>query len=346
MTFERTLETVEASVAEQAAAWIVRLTVDDAAERRDARAGFEHWKQQDPRHADAAARMEGFVERVQRLCEGGDAQRRPARAALAAAFGAERKRGRGRRAGLTLLLVMALALPLWLASQVVPLDAAWADLRTSAGEWQTHTLDDGTRITLNGSSAVKLRFDAQARRVELLRGDILVDVAHDATRPFLVNTRHGSLRALGTRFVVSRAPEATVLTMLESSVSAQAVVDPGLARRVDAGQRVRIDAQGIGPLESIDVRSVSEAWRAHQLVVQGQSLPEVLDTLARHRRGYLLYDRARLAHIRVSAVLPLDDTDRVLELLVAGFPELEIRKHHRWLVRVDLRADAGGGAKE
>ena len=52
---------------------------------------------------------------VQRLREGGDPRQRPARAALAAVFGAERKRGRGKRVGLSLLLVMALALPLWLA---------------------------------------------------------------------------------------------------------------------------------------------------------------------------------------------------------------------------------------
>ena len=96
-----------------------------------------------------------------------------------------------------------------------------ADLRTATGRWETRTLADGTRITQGSASAVNLRYDERRRVIELVRGEILMDVAPDAARPFLVETVHGSIQALGTRFVVDHQAGATVLSMIESRVSVQ-----------------------------------------------------------------------------------------------------------------------------
>ena len=134
-------------------------------------------------------------------------------------------------------------------------------------------------------------------------------------------------RALGTRFTVRRDGASTLLSMLESTVSAQVPQHP--ASIVQAGQRTRITRDGVGPLTAIDAASVQEAWRAHRLVVDDQPLAEVLDELTRHRPGQLHYDRAQIAGIRVAAVLPLDDTDKALQLLIDNFPQLRIRK--AWL---------------
>ena len=217
-----------------------------------------------------------------------------------------------------------------------------ADLRSPTGQWQTHTLADGSRLTLGSNSAVNLHFSAGERHVELLRGDILVDVAKDAQRPFIVDSGHAAIRALGTRFTVRRDGGATLLNMLESTVSAQVPRHP--ASIVQAGQRARITRDGVGTLTAIDAASVQEAWRAHQLVVDDLPLAEVLDELARHRPGQLHYDRAQIAGIRVAAVLPLDDTDKALQLLIDNFPQLRIRMLTRYLVMVD--APASGAAKK
>jgi transmembrane sensor len=43
----------------------------------------------------------------------------------------------------------------------------------------------------------------KVRRIELLKGEVLITTAKDsALRPFIVQTRHGTARALGTRFSV------------------------------------------------------------------------------------------------------------------------------------------------
>lgn len=317
-------------IAEQAAHWVVLLSADDAAERNAARAGFAAWKAADPLHAMAAEGMESLLGQVQsvRTPAGGDA--RPARAALAAAM--PRRRRMTRLAGASAaVLVMAAAL---LAAQ----GPAYllADLRSPAGQWRTQTLADGSRLVLAGGSAVNVRFAAGARHLELVRGEILVDVAKDAQRPFIVDSNSAALRALGTRFTVRKEHDATILSMIESKVSVQVPLhDPAV---VQAGQRARITADGVGQLQAIDAASLQEAWRRHQLVVDDQPLSEVLDELARHRPGQLHYDRAQIAGIRVAAVLPLDDTNKALQLLVDNFPQLRVRMLTRYLVLVDAPA--------
>ncbi|MDR7375817.1 ferric-dicitrate binding protein FerR (iron transport regulator) [Rhodoferax ferrireducens] len=170
----------------------------------------------------------------------------------------------------------------------------------------------------------------------LLQGEILVEVAPDAQRPFVVETAQGRIRALGTRFSVESQPDSTLLTMLESSVWVQTAAQTGNeGTAIEAGQRVRIRADGLGPAEAVDVRSVQDAWKFHQLVARDQPLPEVLDALNRHRPGRIVYDRAQLQDIRMLAVLPLDDTDRALQLLTDSLPALRVRRLTPYLVLVD-----------
>lgn len=316
------------TIAEQAAHWIVQLSADDEHVRASARAGFAAWKAQDPLHAKAAVGMESLLGQVHavRGPSGGDV--RPARAALAAIAP---KRRRHLAAGVAAaMLVMAVAAGLAASDRPAYL---LADLRSPTGQWRTHTLADGSHLTLGSDTAVNLRFTNGERHLQLVRGEILVDVAKDARRPFIVDSRHAALRALGTRFTVRQQDEATILSMLESKVAVQLPHHADTV--VAAGQRARITADGAGALETFDAASLQDAWRAHQLVVDDRPLPEVLDELARHRPGQLRYDRAQLAHIRVAAVLPLDDTDQALQLLLDNFPQLRVRMLTRYLVMVD-----------
>ncbi|MCY1286409.1 Protein FecR [compost metagenome] len=313
-----------AALLEQAAEWLVRL---DAEPQRQAE--FDAWRHGDPQREAAVRSLQGVLQRFQTLPAA------PARAALGAADKLERRRSLKRAAGST-LLAFALLLPLGLFLHGNPPGYLLADLRSDTGRWISQQLEDGSRLTLSGHSAVDLQFDAQRRTVHLVQGDILVEVAADASRPFVVETEHGSIRALGTRFVVERRDDATWLTMLESKVEVRAAAD-GSTRQVSAGQRLRLDARGLGRSEPIDAGAFEQAWRQHQLVVQDRPLPEVLAELARQRAGHLDFDTATLAHLRVSAVLPLDDPDRALRLLSRSFP-IEVERFTPWLTRVRLHA--------
>lgn len=326
------------SLAAQAAHWIVQLSSDDGDTRQRAREALDAWKRADPRHAAAAQSMERLLGQVHAVRDSGTSG--ASQAALASVLGKPAKRSRVKHYAAGLALACTLAVPAWLALQAYPPAYLMADVRAGAGQWKTQTLSDGTRITLNSDSAVNLRFDASRRAIELLQGEILVDVAKDAARPFLIETRDGSMRAVGTRFVVSREATSTVLSVLESKVSVQ-TADQRQAKSeaftlVEAGQSVRIRPDNVGPVTPVDVRSIDDAWAQHRLFADDRPLAEVLDTLGRHRRGYIDYDAASIGHIRISAVLPLDDTDRALQLLAANLPGLRIRTFTPLLVKVDM----------
>jgi transmembrane sensor len=310
-------------IEEQAAEWLLRLHEGKPSEAQ--RQAFECWKQQGPHYAAAAARMEAVVSRLVTLRE----KKSPARAALNAAF-THNKQGRRKNSIRALLLACSLALPA-AALLSTPYPQQWlADVRNGPGQWQTLRLEDGSTLTLNGISAANLHFDAKQRRIELLQGEILVDVAHDGARPFIVQTPQGTLRALGTRFVVKRQGDITVLSMLASRVAAQSA-DARQTLEVDAGSQALVSPHEVRLAGSIDPASINEAWRRHQMVVENRPLPEVLDELSRHRAGHLQFDRAALQHLRVSAVIPLDDSDHALQLLAQTLP-ITVKTFTPWLI--------------
>lgn len=120
--------------------------------------------------------------------------------------------------------------------------------------------------------------------------------------------------------------------MLESRVAAQSA-NGQQTLEVDAGSQARVSKDAVRLSGSVDTASINGAWRRHQLVVDNRPLPEVLDEIARHRSGRLQFDRAALASLKVSAVLPLDDTDRTLQMLAQTLP-ITLKTFTPWLMIV------------
>ena len=300
----------------EAAEWLVRLDDQPSGREREA---FRVWLAQDSEHLEAFQRMQETLAPLQVL------KQAPARSALLAF-----KQQRSAQKLKALALAVLLALPLGLFVQQKGATYLLADIRTGSGEFGTRQLPDGSLLRLDGGSAVDLDFDANTRTVHLLRGEILVDVAKDAARPFKVVTEHGSVRALGTRFVVEQLAAGSRLAMIESSTE---VDSHGQRRVVTAGQELHFDATGPGEVQTIDARGVEQAWARQQLVVRERPLVEVLEQLGRNHSGYLLFDRKALANIRVTAVLPADDSERALRLLARSLP-LGIDHYTPWITRV------------
>ena len=315
----------------QAAEWLVTLSAEQPSASREDRAAFERWKKADPRHALAVRKMEAVVGRLQALPV------EPAAAVLNNRPGAAGTSSEYSWASLakTCCLAIFLLLPLWQFGLQQPLSIWLADINTARGEWQTHTLSDQSRLMLSSNSAVNLDFNREQRRIELLRGEILIDVAKDAARPLIVRTPHGQFTALGTRFTLRLTENASVLSVLESRVLVEAKTE-AKAEATDAdksgtstqalqtlvlspGQRVALDQMGIGEIQHLDSLSYEQAWRSRQLVVEGEPLAEVLAQLAPFHAAHLSYSASELSHLRVYAVLPLDDPKRALQL-----PEREL----------------------
>lgn len=317
MTLNTSLPT---SLLRQAAEWLVQLD-----HQRDpaTRQAFEAWLAADPRHVAAIARLQGHLEPLRQL---------PAQSGGAALRQAARP-GSGARA-LKLLalaaLMVAAAVPVVQYKQQGYL---FADLHTATGEWRNEALADASALVLEGRSAVDVQFDAQQRVLNLLHGAILVDVAKDPQRPFYVRTPQGSIRALGTRFTVERLGDATQVTMLESTTR---IDSAGRSLTLKAGQQVRFDANGPQEVKNIDSQAVQKAWDEDQLIANDQPLAEVLERLGRYRPGLMLFDKDSLAALRVTVMLPTDDSERALRLLARTLP-IEVRQYTPWVTRVSLK---------
>lgn len=112
-----------------------------------------------------------------------------------------------------------------------------------AGNRMSITLDDGTKVWLNGGT--KLQYPlvfSDKRRVVHVEGEALFDVAPDAGRPFTVKTFACDINVLGTKFNVQAEEDANLFTvaLLRGSV---ALVKEGTAegRTLAAGDIAKLE---------------------------------------------------------------------------------------------------------
>ncbi|OOG82958.1 amino acid ABC transporter substrate-binding protein [Pseudomonas sp. A25(2017)] len=314
---------VSASVLDAAIAWQLSLDSSSAQERE----AFAQWHAADEEHARAWRQL-GMLDQRFSVATG------PARAALLQSRLSIRRRIRKVGSGLA-SVVAVIGLTLFAGDRYLPLDYWLADQRTATGEQRTLRLTDGTLINLNTHSALDVRFDDKQRRIVLQEGEILVETGHDDPRPFIVETREGSLRALGTRFLVKREDEGTRLSVLKSAVAAHPqATDKELILR--EGQQVLMHRDGLGP--TIALNPGADAWTRGMLVVDNARLEDLVHELGRYRRGYLGVE-PQVADLRITGSFPLHDTDLALTALLPSLP-VQIEHHTRWWVVVGPRAEA------
>ncbi|CAM3439201.1 amino acid ABC transporter substrate-binding protein [Pseudomonas floridensis] len=317
---------VSALVLDAAIEWQLNL---DAASGSDAvRAEFARWLAADEEHARAWNQL-GMLNQRFTVPSG------PARKALQQSPGALRRNLRKLGSGLAGVL-LACGLTLFMADRYLALDYWLADQRTATGEQRDVRLADNTLIRLNTHSAIDVRFDANQRRVILQDGEILVQTGdHEDPRPFIVETPDGSMRALGTRFLVKRDAGGTLLSVLQSAVAASARDTPQ-EQVLREGQQIRLTHDGLGPLLALPMGA--DAWTRGMLVVDNVRLEDMLAELDRYRPGHLGVDH-KVADLRITGSFPLADTDLALKALQPALP-VQIKQHTPWWVTVLPKDDA------
>ncbi len=315
-----------ARMQEEAAEWAVLLgggPIDPADQDR-----LNAWRARDPRHPPLLDEMLRLWAAVT------PDTAEPSPGARRSAGGRSRQR---RRAGAGIGLLVLLPC-LFLAARQLPWQAWLAEQRTAVGEIRRITLADGSRLTLNGDTALDIDLDGPARQVRLHRGEVHVDV-HKGPTPFVVIDRDGSVRALGTRYAVRRDRNDTRVVVDASRVQVQP--RDALAGPVElgAGAQLRFDRHGLTQAPGA-VAPSALSWQQGRLVFDDAPLNEVLRELGRHRAGLLLgTDDPALAAQRFTGVLPLAQSDQALSLLASALP-LEVTRLGPWLVRVSAKAQA------
>ncbi|MDF8362903.1 FecR domain-containing protein [Achromobacter anxifer] len=300
--------------------WFLRLTSGAVSDAE--RAAWQAWRQADPEHERAWQRTEVLTRRFEALPKG-----------MLPVLG--QPRSPARRAALGKLLVLIGAGGAIGYAQV---DEAWrgwvAQYRTSVGARREVMLADHSRVVLNAATAMDVLFDAQQRLIALHGGEILIETAPDteqASRPFIVRTREGSITALGTRFVVRRDDGVSAVQVLEGAVRVALRGAPAdAARIVPAGMGLRFTGGHIDSAEAL--AGDPSAWQRGMLQVDSMPLNEFLRELQRYRAGWVDC-AAEVAHLPISGAFPLAEPDRILAT-VADTLQLSLRYRTRYWVSI------------
>ncbi|MGF6098774.1 FecR domain-containing protein [Pseudomonas sp. 18175] len=304
---------------EQAAQWYVRLQEATGSQEQQR---WQAWVAQNPEHLAAWQYVERVSQRFAPLLE------QP--------HNASRALRSSRRQTLKTLLVLCagstLAWGTWRNTALPRLVGGWsADYATRSGETRDALLADGSHVWLNALSALDVRFDAAQRLLHLRFGEVLIDTAKDAHRPFLVDTDHGRMQALGTRFSVLQGDDHTQLNVFEGRVQVTTISQQG--RIIEAGQQVSFGRDGLHP--TAPAAPGREAWSRGVLLADNLPLGQLVAELNRYRPGHLGCDPA-VAQLPVMGSFPLLDSDHALHLLQAALP-IRVDRPMPWWVTVGPR---------
>ena len=220
-----------------------------------------------------------------------------------------------RRVAMQVLLALMAAPAAWLLVRHEML----ADYRSGVGERREVSLPDGGTLVLNTDSAVDVAYGADERRLTLRRGEVLIQTRpdHAGSRPFIVTTCHGRIRALGTRFTVRVDDAGSRVTVLEHAVEITPRAPSATVRTVTQGQQSRFDASHANLPAPAPLQA--DAWARGMLTAQDMRLDAFAAELSRYRPG-LLRVEPQVAGLRLSGAFQLDDTNAVLKNLARILP--------------------------
>lgn len=300
--------------------WLVCLTSGDTSPE-DLK-NFDAWKASSPAHEQAWQEASRVWQGFEQLPEKHRPGRAPLRKSSRRATTKSPKRRRHQPhiphvRWATALTTTAMLIALFL---LAPPPSQWfADLSTGVGERRTVSLPDGSTVEMNSQTALQLAFTDTHRVVELLSGEAVFQVVHDAARPFVVPSAQGNIQALGTEFIVRHRDAHTLVAVQEGTVEVRypqhdqrTILNAGEAAGYSRGEGLQRM-----PLADWDMLS---AWRDGYLVFDNTPLADVLTLINLHRPGHIMLLDNSLADHRISGLFRLDAMADVVTTIVDTTP--------------------------
>lgn len=186
-------------------------------------------------------------------------------------------------------------------------------------------LEDGSRVTLDAGSAVRVALAGDVRRVTLERGAAYFEVAHDATHPFQVAVGDRRVIVTGTRFVTSLTGDGARVSLLQGRVAVgrrdaadKGALDGALALSPGELATFRPGQPGIEKARA-DVETAT-AWRRRRLVFQDAPLSDVVVAASRYSDAPLVVADPRLSQVKITTVLPLEGEGALADRMAALLP--------------------------
>lgn len=290
---------------------------------------FEVWLEAD--HANLAAwrQVQGPWQAVGEAAASPEVMElRSAALRRARLHGRRRWAGRGRRLAVASGLAACVgAAGLFLAMNDGP--PLGQTFRTEIGERRSVVLKDGSRLTLDSGTVVRVRYGRDARRLELAKGQARFDVAHDVQRPFSVRAGDETVVATGTAFNIDLIGRRTVVTLIQGHVTVLRRQPGSLWRPrrhasqpapilLDPGQQL-IAQPAAAPRVQVASLDRATAWESGQLVFADETLASVAERVSRYSGKPVRVDPA-VASLRISGVFNAGDVATFVDMVSRYLP--------------------------
>lgn len=308
-------------VLDAAADWLVLLHSGEMTALQQQQ--FEQWKAEKKDHQLALQQMEKFSPGLSNL-----AGNFPSEALVQSnqKFNLAAKRN--------MLLSLSGLMIVGLSAYFIPWEKWQSDYHTKVGEIRKVSLKDGSQLIMASDCYVDVNFTQEKRQIKLIDGEIYVETAKDAQhRPFIVETKNGSVEALGTQFTVRQ--ENSEQTKVKVYKHAVAIEPENSSKRqiLKQGQRAFFDEKYISKALPLD--NDQPYWTQQLLVVDQWPLQKVLDELFRYKKG--TYHLApELKNIKISGVFSLKNPEQSLETLAYSH-QLELTYYSPYLLNIKKR---------
>lgn len=153
-------------------------------------------------------------------------------------------------------------------------------LTTPLGRQYSLTLSDGTRLWLNAGSSVKFptRFPDNERKIEIT-GEVYLEVAKDAAKPFRVLANNTKIEVVGTHFNVNAYMDEPAMTtsLLEGAILLKTQAQ---TKRLKSGEQVKIHEDSIRFVSNPDMEQAI-AWKNGYFSFHSAGIKEIMRQLAR-----------------------------------------------------------------
>lgn len=314
MNTQPTMDALEA-----AATWYVDLL--DAVPGDARHAAHQQWLGANPMHRQAWERVGKLQQALGRT---------PASVARPVLAAGNRSRRRAIKTLAGMLLLSGAGGLGWQRRDIA--QALVADLHTGTGERLDHRLADGGLLQLNTGTAIDIRYGAALREVILHRGEVMISTGADAqARPFIVHTPHGSIEALGTRFVVFSDAQESRVGVIEHAVDVRSGNGHATPVRLNAGQQLHFDARWVHAATLLETNAT--AWIDGLLVASDWRLDHFAAQLSRYHAGVISCDD-KVAGLRLSGAFQVGDLDAVLSNVRTVLP-VQVRSFGRYWIRLE-----------
>jgi transmembrane sensor len=197
----------------------------------------------------------------------------------------------------------------------------YKNYHTAYGETQTVKLSDGSQVTLNANSTLRLKrfgFETDPVREVFLDGEAEFSVEHKANNQrFIVKTSHQlEVEVLGTEFSVFARGRGSKVVLTKGKVK----VNYGTGKKshtimMKPGDLVSLDKKGTAELKAIENVKVHTAWKSHRFIFDDTSLEEITYQIEENFGVKIKINSADLANRTVTGTFSAEQADDLIAIL-------------------------------